>query len=72
MPTPRIQIADDLAVGGTSPLLVIAGPDMIESDKTSGEIRVTVNGKDRRIPAGQTVKALLGELELAGNTAFEA
>jgi 2-dehydro-3-deoxyphosphooctonate aldolase (KDO 8-P synthase) len=32
MPTPRIQIADDLAVGGKAPLLVIAGPDMIESE----------------------------------------
>jgi len=32
MSTPRIEIADGLAVGGGEPLLLIAGPDMIESE----------------------------------------
>jgi len=32
MPTPRIEIADGVAVGGTAPLLFIAGPDVIESE----------------------------------------
>jgi len=32
MRTPRIEIADGLAAGGDAPLLVIAGPDMIESE----------------------------------------
>ena len=32
MPTPRIEIADGVAVGGGEPLLFIAGPDVIESE----------------------------------------
>lgn len=32
MPTPRIPIADGVAVGGAEPLLFIAGPDVIESE----------------------------------------
>lgn len=32
MPTPRIEIADGIAVGGDAPLLFIAGPDVIESE----------------------------------------
>ena len=31
MPTPRIEIAEGVAVGGDAPLLIIAGPDLIES-----------------------------------------
>jgi len=31
MPTPRIEIADGVAVGGDGPLLLIAGPDVVES-----------------------------------------
>jgi 2-dehydro-3-deoxyphosphooctonate aldolase (KDO 8-P synthase) len=31
MPTPRIDIADGVAVGGGAPLLLIAGPDLVES-----------------------------------------
>ena len=33
MPTPRVEIAPGLAVGGGAPLLVIAGPDLIESEE---------------------------------------
>jgi len=32
MPSPRIRIADGAAAGGGAPLLLIAGPDSIESD----------------------------------------
>jgi len=32
MPTPRLEIADGVAVGGGAPLLLIAGPDVIESE----------------------------------------
>ncbi len=32
MPTPRIRVADGVEVGGGAPLLVIAGPDVIESE----------------------------------------
>jgi 2-dehydro-3-deoxyphosphooctonate aldolase (KDO 8-P synthase) len=32
MPSPRIDIAEGVAVGGGAPLLLIAGPDMIESE----------------------------------------
>jgi len=33
MLTPRVEIRDGLAVGGDSPLLIIAGPDMVESEE---------------------------------------
>ena len=32
MPSPRIRIADGAAAGGGAPLLLIAGPDSIESE----------------------------------------
>lgn len=32
MPSPRIRVADGVAAGGGSPLLLIAGPDSIESE----------------------------------------
>jgi 2-dehydro-3-deoxyphosphooctonate aldolase (KDO 8-P synthase) len=33
MPTPRIHIADGVEAGGGAPLLIIAGPDVIESEE---------------------------------------
>ena len=33
MPTSRIEIADGVAAGGGAPLLLIAGPDLIESEE---------------------------------------
>jgi len=33
MPSPRIDIADGVAAGGAAPLLLIAGPDVIESEE---------------------------------------
>jgi 2-dehydro-3-deoxyphosphooctonate aldolase (KDO 8-P synthase) len=32
MPSPRIRIADGVVAGGGAPLLLIAGPDSIESE----------------------------------------
>jgi len=52
MPSPRIRIADGVEAGGGAPLLLIAGPDSIESEAHALEMAVALAriAKDRGVP----------------------
>src|SRR5262245_45174852 len=52
MPSPRIRIADGVEAGGGAPLLLIAGPDSIESEAHALEMAAALAriAKDRGVP----------------------
>ena len=52
MPSPRIEIADGIAAGGGAPLLLIAGPDLIESEQhaTSMARSLAEIARERELP----------------------
>jgi 2-dehydro-3-deoxyphosphooctonate aldolase (KDO 8-P synthase) len=52
MRTPRIDIADGVAVGGGGPLVLIAGPDVVESEEHVLRMARAIGAiaRDRRIP----------------------
>jgi 2-dehydro-3-deoxyphosphooctonate aldolase (KDO 8-P synthase) len=52
MPSPRIRIADGVEAGGGAPLLLIAGPDSIESEAHALEMALALAriAKDRGVP----------------------
>ena len=52
MPTSRIRVADGIEVGGDAPLLLIAGPDVIESEAHALRMATALAeiARDRGIP----------------------